>query len=144
MTHSKEMSQGTVNAHLSSVLTHCVQRRCGGVKGFPRSITQRTRHQEVMGICTGLFTITTKSMLRKGRHRGMMGGERMSHLQEIPYFFNSSVLSILDLTELCLSTEEIHSLNQVLLNWRLLFLFTQGPEKLRCEQITKFQNYQLV
>ena len=58
MAHSKEMSQGTVNAHSSS--------RRGGVKGFPRSITQGTRHQEVVGICKGLFTIITKSMLRKG------------------------------------------------------------------------------
>ena len=35
MAHSKKMSQGMVTAHLSSVLTHSVQRRWGGVRGFP-------------------------------------------------------------------------------------------------------------
>ena len=73
MAHSKEMSQDTVNAHLSSLLTHSVQRRQGGVKGFPRSITQGTRHQEVVGICKGVFTIITKSMLRKGEQEDIAG-----------------------------------------------------------------------
>lgn len=96
--------KGNVTEHGDCTLEFCTYSLCaekvGRSQGFPRSITQGRRHQEVVGICKGVFTIITKSMLRKGRHRGMVGGETMSQLQEIPYFFNSSELSILALTEL--------------------------------------------
>lgn len=105
------------------------EKALGGVKGVSQSITQGTRHQEVVGIWKGIFIIITKIYAEKEDIGWWVVKEcptfRKSPTSLTPLYSPFLIL----LNSVC--PQRIHSLNQVLLNWAA-FPFTQGPEKQRC------------